>query len=50
MVLAGSGTQVSGRMGGVMVMQGAVGVSSTIWVRERQLDERTGKVVLMMAS
>ena len=50
MVLARSGMQVGGRMGGVMVMKGVVWVSSAVWIGERQLEGRVGKVVLMKAA
>ena len=44
---AGSRMQVDGRRGGVLVMKGAVRVSSMVWIGERQLGERTGEVVQM---
>ena len=39
--------QVNGRMGRVLVIRGAAQVSSVVWVGKRQLDLRTGEVVLM---
>ena len=50
MVLAGSGMQVDGRTGGMMVTKGVVQVSSVVWVGKRQLGGRTGEVVLMKAA
>ena len=39
--------QVSRRTGGLEVIKGADRVSSTVWIRERQLGGRTCEVVLI---
>ena len=39
--------QVNRRTSGAFEMNGAVRVSSVVWVREKQLDKRTGGVLVM---
>ena len=43
----GSGMEVGGRTGGVVVMNATVWVRSAIWVGEMQLGGMTGRVMVM---